>query len=32
MQDQYGAVPVVDGDPEGAGDAADQWLQDHRSY
>lgn len=28
MQGQYGAVPVVSGDPEGAGDAADQWLQD----
>lgn len=28
MQSQYGAVPAVSGDPEGAGDAADQWLQD----
>lgn len=28
MQGQYGAVPVVSGDPEGEGDAADQWLQE----
>jgi len=29
MQDQYGTVPLTGGDPEGAGDAADQWLRDH---
>ena len=28
MQGQYGAVPAVSGDPEGEGDAADQWLQE----
>jgi hypothetical protein len=28
MQGQYGAVPAVSGDPEGAGDMADQWLQE----
>lgn len=28
MQGQYGAVPTVSGDPEGEGDAADQWLQE----
>ena len=32
MQGQYGAVPAVSGDPEGAGDAADQWLQNQQSY
>jgi hypothetical protein len=28
MADTYGVGPVVSGDPEGRGDAADQWLQD----
>jgi hypothetical protein len=29
MADTYGVGPVVSGDPEGRGDAADQWLQDN---
>ena len=32
MKDQYGAVPAVDGDPEGYGDAAYEWLQNQQSY
>ena len=28
MQGQYGAIPAVSGDPEGAGDMADQWLNE----
>lgn len=31
MQNQYGEVPLTGGDPEGAGDEADQWLQDQES-
>lgn len=27
MRGQYGAVPMTSGDPEGSGDAADQWLR-----
>jgi len=29
MSNIHGVGPVIGGDPEGRGDAADQWLQDN---